>query len=52
VLNRDIEKLKLVLAELVYLKELKDQQGKSAEYLHKQPLAWHKAKKILKDEKN
>ena len=36
-----------ILAELVALKHIKDTQGKTPEYLERQPKAWEKAEKYL-----
>ena len=39
----------LALQELVTLKALKDDQGKTEKYLSMQPIAWQKAKDALHD---
>lgn len=52
-LRRDYEtrierdRLQAALDELVYLKELKDRAGKTAEYEARQPLAWQAARRAL-----
>jgi len=45
----NIQALVDALTELVDLKNLKDQQGKTAEYLYRQPKAWHNATQALAD---
>lgn len=44
--NRLVEALK-VLQELVMLKDLKDTQGKTENYLERQPLLWEKARQSI-----
>lgn len=39
--------LKDALAELVLLKHMKDEHGKTADYLYRQPLAWKAAYEAL-----
>lgn len=41
------DRLQDALDELVYLKDLKDQSGKTAEYEARQPLAWQAARRAL-----
>lgn len=45
--RRERDQLKAALDELVYLKDLKDGKGKTAEYEARQPLAWHAARRAL-----
>jgi hypothetical protein len=40
---------RVLLNELVALKELKDKEGKTNDYLFRQPLAWEQAKEFLKN---
>jgi len=40
------------LWELVDLKELKDTQGKTEEYLQRQPIAWKRAKELIASYQN
>jgi chromosome segregation ATPase len=46
-----ISKLREGLEELVLVKHLKDLEGKTDEYLHRQPKAWDKAKQLLSETK-
>lgn len=43
----EYDNCRAILAELVYLKTLKDSKGKTEEYEQRQPLAWIAAKKFL-----
>jgi hypothetical protein len=40
---------RVLLNELVALKELKDKEGKTNDYLFRQPIAWNQAKEFLRD---
>lgn len=42
------EDLRICLANLLSLKEHKDKHGKDALYLKEQPLAWNRARELLK----
>lgn len=45
--NGKMRLLAMALQELVDLKDLKDREGKTADYLERQPKAWESARKIL-----
>lgn len=45
----EYDNCRALLNELVALKELKDKEGKTDDYLFRQPIAWEQAKVFLKD---
>lgn len=45
----EYDNCRVLLNELVALKELKDKDGKTDDYLFRQPIAWEQAKEFLKD---
>lgn len=46
-LRKERDELRAALDELVYLKDLKDASGKTAEYAARQPLAWAAAREAI-----
>ena len=46
---KDYEELEAALKELVELKDIKDSDGKTNDYLERQPKAWVNARKLLED---
>lgn len=46
--QQEVERLRGIIQELVDLKELKDSEGKTGDYLLRQPAAWINAKEALK----
>lgn len=46
-LRKENDELRSALQELVGLKQLKDSQGKTEDYLIRQPSAWERAMKII-----
>ncbi len=48
--NKDIYQLEAALQELVTLKNIKDRDGKTDDYLARQPEAWEVARKLIEVE--